>query len=167
MADGRFWSGWRSFTVASSRQGGSADCWRSCARCCAFVPRSRVADHRSRPPSRHIHQPPNGSGPQCSASGPNAATGRKSNAPMITIVRTRSEAKVNVASRKVPMLRGLDFLAPGRAAIAGKLGSRLGPHTFSHASKNQTQRLINRTPRTNIAGSQISRFIFRFSYRRS
>jgi hypothetical protein len=70
------------------------------------------------------HQPPNGIGPQCSAKGPKAATGKKSSAPMITIVPTKREAKVNVSSLNVPGPNGLDFLAPRNAAIT--IGAMIG-----------------------------------------
>src|SRR5580698_11041664 len=73
-------------------------------------------------PDEQIHkssyQPPKGIGPKCSAIGPSAATGRKSNAPTIKIVPSNRMAKVTVSSRNVPRPNGADFFAPRNPAIA-------------------------------------------------
>src|ERR1039457_1521743 len=68
--------------------------------------------------------PPNGIGPKCSASGPSAATGRNSRAPIITIVPSKRKPKVGVSSRMVPSPNGDAVLAPMPAARA--IGAMIG-----------------------------------------
>jgi hypothetical protein len=70
------------------------------------------------------YQPPKGIGPKCSATGPSAAAGRKSNAPTRIMVPNKTHAKVNVSVRMVPTVKGVDFFfakLPARAkgAIMG------------------------------------------------
>src|ERR1700722_1437730 len=59
-----------------------------------------------------LAHPPKGKGPKCSATGPRAATGKKSNAPTIRIVPINKTPNVKVSSRRVPKPKGADFLAP-------------------------------------------------------
>src|SRR3984957_10878535 len=78
-------------------------------------------------------QPPNGMGPRCSAIGPSAATGRKSRAPMITMVPKSRNPNVVVSSRKVPNPNGEDFFAPRLAAMA--IGAIIGKYRLKIMTK--------------------------------
>src|SRR5208282_2366626 len=80
-------------------------------------------------------------GPKWSATGPSAATGRKSRAPMIRIVPNNSMLNVGVSSLSVPRPKGLDFFSPRYAAMA--IGAIIGinllniitrPAAISHAT---------------------------------
>src|SRR5262249_48944149 len=86
--------------------------------------RQRKGHQRSPPGTGIGAHPPKGMGPRCSASGPRAATGRNSNAPMITVVPNTKKPKVAVAPRMVPRVNGLRFLRPRLAAIA--IGATIG-----------------------------------------
>ena len=68
-----------------------------------------------------IVQPPKGSGPKCSATGPSAATGRKSSAPIRRIVPSRTKPKVTVSVRRVPTVNGRGLLG-GQAPRKGEGG---------------------------------------------
>src|SRR5277367_4475837 len=57
-------------------------------------------------------QPPKGIGPRCSASGPNAATGRNSSAPTTAIVPNNRKPNVTVSSLIVPNVTGATFFRP-------------------------------------------------------
>ena len=76
-----------------------------------------------------LGQPPKGIGPRWSASGPNAATGRKRRAPIITIVPNKRNAKVGVSSLMVPELNGVGFFAPRKAASA--IGATIGRYRLN------------------------------------
>ena len=80
-------------------------------------------------------QPPKGIGPRCSASGPSAATGRKSSAPMMMMVPSNRNPKVGVSSLSVPVVIGDASFCPAprpapsarRSGDSGRTASRDRP----------------------------------------
>src|SRR5262249_17571351 len=84
-------------------------------------------------------QPPNGSGPRCSATGPSTAAGRNNKAPMSRIAPRSTKPNVIVSVRRVPTVKGVNFLRAKLRAIA--IGAMIGmkrprsitqPHQMSH-----------------------------------
>ena len=80
-----------------------------------------------------------GDGPKCSATGPIAAAGRKSKAPMRRMVPNSTNAKVSVSVRMVPTVKGVGFFAARLAARASgaitgmnRLKSITRPVAMSH-----------------------------------